>query len=96
MIKVVANNFVKEGCIDQFLAIAKILEEETNRLDAGCISYAMHRNLSDPTIITCIEEWESEEAMNAHLGSEHFKKSAAELGPYCAKPTEVTLYKKCF
>ncbi len=96
MITVIAHNYVKEGCMEEFLAIAKVLEEETNTLDAGCIRYGMHQNLSEPLIVTCMEVWASQEEMETHLKSSHFLKSAGELSTYCAKPTTVNLYKKLF
>ncbi|SHI23499.1 Quinol monooxygenase YgiN [Sporobacter termitidis DSM 10068] len=96
MIKVVAHNFVRDGCLSEFLAVVKTLVEETNSLDPGCLSYAMYQDLSDPLRVTCIEEWASEETMNSHLKSAHFRKSVEDLLPYCAKPTEASLYKKLF
>jgi len=96
MITVIANNFVKEGCLDEFLSIAEVLVEETNKLDPGCIRYAMHQSLSDPLLVTCMEEWASREDMENHLKSAHFLKSVGEIKPYGAKPTTVTLYKKLF
>ena len=96
MITVVAHNYVKPGCRDAFLAAAKVLEEETNKLDAGCVSYAMYENLSDPLVVTCIEEWESREAQENHLKTEHFMKSVQALLPNCARPTDAVLYSKLF
>lgn len=96
MITVVARNFVKPGCLAEFLAVARVLEEETNKYDAGCIHYAMYQNVSDELDVTCMEEWESREAMENHLKSTHFAKTVEDIRPYCAGATEVTLYQKLF
>ena len=96
MITVVAHNFVRPGCLEAFLSVAKVLEEETNKLDAGCVSYTMYRNLSDPLVVTCIEEWESREAQVRHLKTAHFLRNVQALLPYCACPTDATLYSKLF
>jgi quinol monooxygenase YgiN len=96
MITVVAHNFVKPGCLEEFLSAAKVLEEDTNKLDAGCVSYAMYQNLSDALVVTCIEEWESLEAQANHLKTAYFLKNVQAILPYCARPTEATLYNKLF
>lgn len=96
MLKVVAKQFVKEGKLDEFLPIAKTLVEETNKKDAGCIKYEMFQDISDPLIVTVIEEWESQEALDAHSNSKHFVELIPQIGAFCAKPPELSLYKKLF
>ncbi|MDR1822090.1 MAG: antibiotic biosynthesis monooxygenase [Oscillospiraceae bacterium] len=71
-IKVVAENFVKTDGLDKYLELNREMIEATHKLDAGCISYALHRDLADPTHYTMLEEWESQESLDSHLKSEHF------------------------
>lgn len=96
MFSVIANNYAKEGCLDEFIANMKELVEETNKYDAGCIKSAMYRDLANPLIITVMEEWESQEAIDNHLSSKHFLDTVAKLMPYFVKPTDVRQFEKLF
>jgi quinol monooxygenase YgiN len=96
MIKVVAKQSVKAGKLEEFLPIAKQLVEETNKKDAGCIKYEMYQDLSDPLIVTVIEEWESDAALDAHMKSAHFQGLIPNIGALCEKPAEMNLYKLLF
>jgi quinol monooxygenase YgiN len=96
MIKVVAKQYVKEGRLDEFLPIAKTLVEETNKNDAGCIRYEMFQDLSNPLIVTVIEEWESDATLDAHMKSGHFTGLIPQIGALCEKQADINLYKKLF
>ena len=96
MITVVACNFIKPDCLEAFLSAAKVLVEETNKYDAGCVSYAMYQSQSDPLTVTCVEEWESLETQQGHMKAEHFLKSLQDILPCCARPTDATFYSKLF
>ena len=94
MIKVVAKNIVKKDKTDEFIALAKTLEEATNKLDSGCIRYELYQDISDPGILTFIEEWESMEALDKHMAAPHFKDIVPKLGAFADGPEDVRLYKK--
>lgn len=96
MVKVVAKQFVQAGKLDEFLPLAKTLVEETNKKDAGCIKYEMYQDVSNPLIVTVIEEWESETLLDLHMNSKHFLELIPQLGALCDKPPELGLYKKLF
>jgi quinol monooxygenase YgiN len=96
MIKVVAKQFIKEGKLDEFLPIAKRLVEETNKKDPGCRSYAMYQDISNPLIVTVIEEWEDQESLDKHMKAAHFLEAVPTIGGFCEKPPEMTMYKKLF
>ncbi len=93
MLKIVAKNFIKEDKIDEFITLAKGLVEDTRKNDAGCIRYELVQDLKDPTVLTILEEWESQEALDAHMNAEHFKKAYPRFGAFCEKPGEVNIYK---
>jgi quinol monooxygenase YgiN len=96
MIKVVAKQFVKAGKLEEFLPVAKTLVEETNKKDAGCIKYEMYQDLSNPLIVTVIEEWESDAALDAHMKSKHFTELIPTIGGFCEKQADINLYKLLF
>jgi quinol monooxygenase YgiN len=96
MIKVIAKQFVKKDKLEDFLPIARFLVEETNKKDAGCIKYEMYQDLNDPLVVTVMEEWESQEALDSHMKAGHFTESIPKIGACCEKPADINLYKKLF
>lgn len=96
MVKVVARNFIKEGKAEEFKAIAKVLVEETNKNDAGCISYTLCEDITNPQVLAMIEEWESHEALDNHMKAKHFLDNIPKLGALCEKEGEISLYSKLF
>lgn len=45
---------------------------EPTRQESGCITYELFQNPADATEFTFIEEWVSDEALNAHFKTDHF------------------------
>lgn len=55
---------------------------DPTRAEDGCIVYELMQNNADPTDFTFVEEWESDETLDAHLESPHitaFKELAGDL-----------------
>ena len=96
MIYVVAKQFVKPDKLEEFFKLAKELVEKTNQLDEGCAAYGMYQDTSDPSIVTVLEQWESQEALDKHGKAAHFVDLIPKLGAFCSKPPELNMYKKLF
>jgi len=96
MIKVVAVNFLKEECVDEFLAISKGLVEKTNALDKGCIKYELCRAANDPLKFAMLEEWEDQESLDAHMKAQHFVENVPKFGNLTSKPSELMLLEKVY
>ena len=96
MIKVVANNYIKEGCVDEYLRLGKILVEKTNANDKGCINYDLFRDTKDPLHFVMLEEWESVADLEAHMQAEHFKEIIPQFGALRAKEGEITIFEKAW
>jgi quinol monooxygenase YgiN len=93
MIKVVAKCKLKpEVKVEEYLRDARELVAET-RKEEGCITYALHQDINDPTIITMLEEWVDEEALNQHNISEHVKRIVPDLRKL-RESTEVNIYRE--
>ncbi len=88
MIKVVAKGFAQE-----VIEMCKELVELT-RKEEGCISYELYQDIKDSTILTFIEEWESQEALDKHSKSEHFTRIIPMRNKLMAKASEITIYNK--
>lgn len=94
MIKVVAKNVIKTDKVDEFIAVAKILVHETIQNDTGCLHYELYQDLSNPHIMTIIEEWENNAALEQHMSAKHFKEAAAQIKNFVEKPGEANFYRK--
>ncbi|MFL6558148.1 MAG: putative quinol monooxygenase [Bacillus sp. (in: firmicutes)] len=93
MIKVVCKAVLKPDVkIEEYLIIAREVISET-RKEKGCISYTLHEDINEPTILTMIEEWVDEEAINQHNKSEHVLRIVPELRKL-RESTEINIYKE--
>lgn len=93
MIKVVAKCKLKPDVnVEEYLVQARELVAKT-RKEEGCITYALHQDINDPSIITMLEEWADEEALNQHNKTEHVKSIVPELRKL-RESTEVNVYKE--
>lgn len=94
MVKVVAKNFIKADKVDEFIALAAKLVQETVQNDAGCIRYELYQDLSNPQVLTIIEEWENRGALNQHMAAKHFQETSARFKDFVENPGEINLYQK--
>lgn len=64
--------------------LAKALEVglETAKGEAGTIYYILHTDATDPDALFMYEMYESQDALNAHMGSEAFKALGPTLAPF--------------
>ena len=94
MIRIVAKQTVKQDKIDSFIALAKKLAAETRKSDAGCIRYELFQDSKEDRVLTFIEDWENQNALDEHMAAGHFKEIFPRLAALCEKPGEVNVYRK--
>ena len=92
MIHIIAKNSVKKDQIETFKVLTKELILKSKE-EEGCIAYDLYEDMNNPTVLTFIEIWADEEAIEQHNKSEHFKKIVPKLGKL-VEDKEVKLYKK--
>ncbi|WP_339448847.1 putative quinol monooxygenase [Pseudomonas sp. EA_5y_Pfl2_R50] len=51
-----------------------------SRAEEGCSQYDLHRDLIDPQVFYVIEQWASEDVLQAHNASPHFQNFQASAG----------------
>ena len=95
MIKVVARTLVREGCVEAYYALAKELVEKT-RKENGNISYSLNQNAENKRLHAMIEVWESREALEAHMASEHFRRLVPQMKEYAEEKYPLELYTDVF
>ncbi len=95
MVKVVAKSFGKEDKLEEILVLIKELVAKTV-IEEGCIKYEIYQDKKDPRIMIMIEEWESEEALNKHMASEHFKRIVPQMNALREKASEMNICERVF
>lgn len=77
----IATLIAKAGQQDALERHLRALLEPT-RAEAGCGQYDLHQDLANPQAFYMIEQWSSDEALQAHDASahiQHFRATAGEL-----------------
>ena len=73
MIKIIVRNKIRQGRKAEFLVLVKELVEESRR-EEGNMAYGLWQDRSDPDILTFVEDWKDQAAIDAHNATEHFKR----------------------
>ena len=89
--RVIATFHPQPGKERQLIEILTALIEPT-RAEAGCRLYELWRNRADPTELTFVEEWDSDEALAAHAKSDHIKEAQARYPQLIAREVDLRLY----
>ena len=92
MITIVAKNLIKQGKVEEFKNLAEKLIIES-REERGCVSYNLYQDSNNRNILTFIEEWESEDAINLHNNSKHFTSIVPKFSDLQESHPEINLYK---
>jgi quinol monooxygenase YgiN len=85
---VVATIQVKPGSEDAALAAFSASIPPTQQED-GCLGYALHRDIDDPTRFVFVEQWASADALSAHGRQPHMKELFDVVGPLVTAPPTI-------
>lgn len=91
MLAVYAKCIVVEKNVDQFLECAKPLIEET-RKEPGNISYELVRGIDNRSLFAFVEKWETQESLDAHMKTSHFKTILPKLQALSVGDTEIAAH----
>ena len=79
-LKIVATLTLKEAAFQaDFEKALQAVVEGTNK-EEGNIAYEAHQDINNPLVYVIIEVWKSQEAINFHNETEHFKAFFATIG----------------
>jgi quinol monooxygenase YgiN len=92
MIAVVCKETIKEGMEKQFVESMQEMIDLTKK-EQGNIAYDLYE-AKDGSGIIMVEMWESMDALDAHMKSEHFGRLIPQGDKYKAAPTQINLYEK--
>lgn len=63
---VVASCKAREGRAEEVIAGLTPIIEQTHA-EAGCLAYALHRDVNDPDTLVLVERWTSQVALESHF-----------------------------
>ena len=95
MIAVVAQTIIKDGKKEEYLKYAEKVVAET-RKEKGCIVYQCCQSNEDPLKFVMLENWESNEFLEAHMQTGHMKEYKAQIAELTAEKPPVELYSVTF
>jgi quinol monooxygenase YgiN len=93
MLKLIATLRCQPGQGDQ-VAAALLELAGPSRQEPGCILYDVCRAQADPDVLLVLEEWESQEALDAHMATPHFQEFIGRIGAALAGAPELTLLER--
>jgi quinol monooxygenase YgiN len=85
---VVASFEVQPGKADEAEAALRETIVATHG-EAGCLSYALHRDTKDPNVYVLIERWTSQVALDNHLLQPYVKALGEKAGGLLASPPTI-------
>ena len=91
MIVVIADVILKEGTESDFVSAAQACIEST-RLEEGNISYKLFSDTENGSQYSFVEEWTSQEALNAHMKTPHFIEFGKSIGDLLGAPLDLKVY----
>lgn len=82
---------LKDGCHDEAVAAMKSVAADTLK-ESGCAEYrfALPINEGDPIVL--FEEWESQDALNAHFETSHLAEFRAKMEKVLSEPAIIRRY----
>ena len=87
-VTVVVTSRAKPGKGAELLDAYGGLAEQTHAED-GCIAFTLHRAHGDADVIALVERWESKEALDAHIATEHLAAFRRETADLFAEPSTI-------
>ena len=91
MIVVAGRVVIDPAKRDEGVRAATEVMEETAK-ETGCISYTFSADLIDPGTFRIFEEWESQEALDAHFASPHMAKFQGVVGSLGVREMKIQRY----
>ncbi len=91
MIIVRAKIKAKKGERDNIISKSQDLID-SSRLDPGNISYNLYAGTEDEDLLIMLEQWESSQALDAHMQTEHFKVFGRAIENIVAEKMDIAVY----
>ena len=90
-VSVIVEENVKEGQLGAFVDYMRELISCTKEED-GCIAYDLYEAKDGSGEIVLVEVWESQEALDAHMQTEHFLRLVPGTEAFLASPPNIKIF----
>ncbi|MGK2956370.1 MAG: putative quinol monooxygenase [Solirubrobacterales bacterium] len=85
---VVALFTVKEGMVEEAIERFTPVIEHTHG-EEGCLAYALHRDVNDPSTLALVERWKSQDDLNSHFGMPYMAEVGAIASELLTEPPRI-------
>jgi quinol monooxygenase YgiN len=82
---------LQPGTRDEALALC-LANAAASRAEAGCLGYRFYTDPEDAGVLFVFEEWQDEDALQAHFRAPHLQDFMARIPHFAAEPVRVTRY----
>ena len=90
---VVIDESIKEGQVSAFVEYMREMIRLTKEED-GCIAYDLYEAIDGSGEVVMVEIWESKEALDLHMQTEHFKEYIPGGDVYKENPSKVRIFSR--
>lgn len=87
MLIVTAKVNLQSEKAEEFIEAVRVMKIQVMQ-DPGAVQYSLHRSVDNPDQFLFYERYDSEEAFEYHLSTDHFKVLAAKIDPLMTVPGE--------
>lgn len=92
MIGVVAKLTIAEGKEAEFEQVATDLMAKVKANEPGTLTYQLYKSKKDPNVYIFMEQYASQDALEAHGKTAYFKEAGPKLGPCLAGAPDIQYY----
>ena len=92
MIGVVAKLTIAEGKEAEFEGVATDLMGQVKANEPGVITYQLYKSKTEANVYIFMEQYESQEALDAHGKTDYFRAAGPKLGPCLAGAPEIQYF----
>ncbi|HMO19827.1 MAG TPA: putative quinol monooxygenase [Candidatus Melainabacteria bacterium] len=92
-VTVIAKLKAKPGLEEKVRQELEVMVKETEK-EPGCINYDLHRHMEEPGTFLFHENWESKEALDRHMKTEHFLRLSGIAADILAEEPEISLFEQ--
>lgn len=78
MITIIAKFILQSGSVNKVKEELLKMTEPTYK-EKGCVDYIFYEDPQNTALLMLYENWKSEEDLNAHMNSSHFKNCFSEI-----------------
>jgi quinol monooxygenase YgiN len=82
---------VKDGCVDQALALSQ-KHVEHSRSEQGCISHGVYRDHENPSRLFFYEQWTDKQAIEAHFAQASSQAFVAAIRALAVDAPELEMF----